>query len=256
MEYRLFVYGSLRRGEINHGFMGSSRCEAFLAWLPGVLYDTGRGYPAMAEGKGDVAAGTGIVCGEIYRIDEETLARIDDLEEYYGPGDPRNVYERVERTARTDRGETDVLVYISDRLRSGPEVPFGEWKLYRMTKRSTLLYFDYGGCPDDERIPMAGKAHGFRDVVGKATVYGCRVRLARHASGKARADMVETGGVTEGVLYRIPVEAVEGDLCRREEVRKGIYRPAVVPVTLDGRETLDALTFVMAEKQPEIAHRR
>ena len=248
MEHLLFVYGTLRRGEINHALLGSSRCESFLAVMPGSLYDTGRGYPAMAEGKGE-AAGAGIVCGEIYRVDEETLARIDDLEDYYGPGDPRNLYERVERTARTDRGETDVLVYVSDKLRAGPEIPFGEWKLYRMAKKPALPYFVYDGCMEDGPIKMA-------DVIGRGAVYGCRVRFTRHVSGGVRADMVETGGVTQGILYRIPVEALEEGLYRREEVRTGICRPAVVPVTLDSGEVADALTFVAAEKQPETAPKK
>jgi|GEM_PF-1033786 len=50
MEYRLFVYGTLRREEINHGLLGASRCESLLAWVAGSLVDTGRGYPAMTEG--------------------------------------------------------------------------------------------------------------------------------------------------------------------------------------------------------------
>lgn len=256
MEYRLFVYGSLRRGEFNHGLLGASKCEALLATLPGSLYDTGRGYPAMAEGEGGAAAQAGIVCGEIYRIDEETLARVDDLEDYYGPGDPRNLYERVKRTARTDRGEADVLVYVSDRLRAGPEIAFGEWKLYRMMKKPALLYFDYGGCMDDERTHMAGKAQWLGEVVGKGTVYGCQVRFIRHASDEIRADMVETGGATEGTLYRVPVEALEEVLYRREEARMDIYRPAVVPVTLGSGEIVDALAFVAAGKQPETANRK
>jgi len=250
MEHLLFVYGTLRRGEINHALLGSSRCESFLAVMPGSLYDTGRGYPAMAEGKGE-AAGAGIVCGEIYRVDEETLARIDDLEDYYGPGDPRNLYERVEMKARTDRGEMDVLAYVSDRFRDGAAICFGDWKLHRMLRESHVLYFAYGICMDDERFKKAGVADWFRDMVGRGTVHGCNLQFTRQSSDGGRADMVETGGVTEGKLYRIPVEALEGYLYGREGVRLGIYRPAVVPVRLDSGA--DALTFVVVDKRPETA---
>ena len=81
MEHRLFVYGTLRRGERNHGLLGSSRCEAFLARAPGVLVDTGLGFPAMKETGASSGETPGMVCGEIYRVDEATLARIDILED-------------------------------------------------------------------------------------------------------------------------------------------------------------------------------
>jgi len=253
MEHRLFVYGTLRRGERNHGLLGSSRCEAFLARAPGVLVDTGLGFPAMKEMGASSGETPGMVCGEIYRVDKATLARIDILEDYHGPGDPRNLYERVEMKARTDRGEMDVLAYVSDRFRDGAAICFGDWKLHRMLREPHVLYFAYGSCMDDERFKKAGVADWFRDMVGRGTVHGCNLQFTRQASDGGRADMVETGGVTEGKLYRIPVEALEGYLYGREGVRLGIYRPAVVPVRLDSGETADALTFVVVDKRPETA---
>jgi len=124
--HNLFVYGTLRRGEFYHGLLGASRLVASPAWVRGVLADTGRGYPAMRDGEGEV-------CGEIYAVDDETLSRIDKLEDYYGPGDPRNLYERVTRRARTGRGETDVLVYVSGRFADAPVIPSGDWVRYRET---------------------------------------------------------------------------------------------------------------------------
>jgi len=217
MEYRLFVYGTLRRGEVNHGLLGASRCQSLLAWVPGSLVDTGQGYPAMTEGPG-------LACGEIYRIGGETLARTDVLEDYYGPGDPRNLYERVETIAWTDRGETRVLVYVSDRFPSGAAIPFGDWKLYRMTREPGVLWFAHdGSCLDG--AGLAGDDAAER--IGKGTVFGW-------------------GGMenTEGTLYRVPAEALKRHLDRLEGAGSMMCRPAVVPVTVDHRETVDAVTWV------------
>jgi len=118
--HRLFVYGTLRRGEANHGLLQSARCLFRQARAKGVLVDTGSGYPAMREGDGDVV-------GELYEVDDETLGRTDELEDYFGPGDPRNLYERVLRPVRTEAGEMDAWVYVSDRFGASPVIPSGDW---------------------------------------------------------------------------------------------------------------------------------
>lgn len=71
----LFVYGTLRRGGVNAitklypdaEFVGDASVD-------GMLYDMG-GYPAL------VLAGDGArILGEVYRIDETTLASLDEFE--------------------------------------------------------------------------------------------------------------------------------------------------------------------------------
>jgi cation transport regulator ChaC len=82
-------------------------------------------------------------------------------------------------------------------------------------------------------------------------VEGFSLQFTRKCSDGGRADLVESGGVTEGKLYRIPLAAFEGYLCQREGVAAGIYRPVVVPVHgMDGTIE-DALTFVVVEKGEE-----
>jgi gamma-glutamylaminecyclotransferase len=71
---RLFVYGTLLRGEPNAGWLSGARflgpCSTRAAFT---LIDLGP-YPAMT------AAGDGVVHGELYEIDAATLARLDDFE--------------------------------------------------------------------------------------------------------------------------------------------------------------------------------
>jgi gamma-glutamylcyclotransferase (GGCT)/AIG2-like uncharacterized protein YtfP len=73
---RVFVYGTLLRGLRNHHllagatFAGPARTERRYT-----LYDMG-GYPALVEG------GATSVTGEIWEVDEATLAALDRLEQH------------------------------------------------------------------------------------------------------------------------------------------------------------------------------
>src|SRR5699024_11269829 len=60
---------SLRRGERYHLLLAESKVEALQAWTKGELIDTGWGYPGLMEGEDRVY-------GELYRVDEKTLARL------------------------------------------------------------------------------------------------------------------------------------------------------------------------------------
>jgi gamma-glutamylcyclotransferase (GGCT)/AIG2-like uncharacterized protein YtfP len=101
---RFFVYGTLLPGEPNHGLFlaGRTRSEEPGRLSGAVLYD-GPGYPYAVEERG------GVVHGELVTVLPqdygELLADLDRLEEYT-PGDPRNLYERVEREVH--RVECDV----------------------------------------------------------------------------------------------------------------------------------------------------
>jgi gamma-glutamylcyclotransferase (GGCT)/AIG2-like uncharacterized protein YtfP len=70
----IFVYGSLKRGESNHRLLARARFLGRAHTAPFFeLYDLGA-FPAM------VAGGFTSVAGELYEVDEETLAAIDRLE--------------------------------------------------------------------------------------------------------------------------------------------------------------------------------
>lgn len=73
---RVFVYGTLRRGQPNHPllrgatFLGGHCTEAAFT-----MVDLGT-YPGVVEG------GTTSITGEVYRVDRATLGRLDRLEAY------------------------------------------------------------------------------------------------------------------------------------------------------------------------------
>ncbi|WSQ09034.1 gamma-glutamylcyclotransferase [Streptomyces sp. NBC_01231] len=95
-----FVYGTLRPGEPNHDLFlrGRTRSEEPGRLNGAVLYE-GPGYPYAVEERG------GVVYGEVVTALPEAygelLVALDRLEEYV-PGDPRNLYERVEREVVLD----------------------------------------------------------------------------------------------------------------------------------------------------------
>jgi gamma-glutamylcyclotransferase (GGCT)/AIG2-like uncharacterized protein YtfP len=84
----LFVYGSCKRGRHNHGvlagqrFVAAARTEALYR-----LHDCGP-YPCLV----DAPEGGRPVLGEVYEVDAEALARLDELEgapDYYRRGPVR-----------------------------------------------------------------------------------------------------------------------------------------------------------------------
>ncbi|WP_371580395.1 gamma-glutamylcyclotransferase family protein [Streptomyces sp. NBC_01314] len=133
-----FVYGTLRPGEHNHDLFlrGRTRAEEPARMRGMALYD-GPGYPYAVE-----ETGGGAVSGELVtaRPDSyaELLRTLDELEEY-APGDPANLYERVERAAALGDGTVvRAWVYVAAPsvaagLRAGGKlIEGGDWRGRRL----------------------------------------------------------------------------------------------------------------------------
>lgn len=101
-----FVYGTLQTGYTNHANVVRGRLDSvaparisggevfhFPAGYPG-LYETPEAVDNVVIGQLITAATT---TPEELGIYYELLEELDALEEFFAPGDPRNVYERVER---------------------------------------------------------------------------------------------------------------------------------------------------------------
>jgi gamma-glutamylaminecyclotransferase len=71
---RVFVYGTLLAGECNHRHLVNARLVAEVKTEPAFrLYDLGP-FPGL------VAVGSDAVIGEVYEVEEPTLAMLDQLE--------------------------------------------------------------------------------------------------------------------------------------------------------------------------------
>jgi gamma-glutamylcyclotransferase (GGCT)/AIG2-like uncharacterized protein YtfP len=107
--HTLFVYGTLKRGEINHGLLAPHACSIEPASIRGLLYDTGD-FPALAEGDGRVQ-------GELVSLDpdrvHEVIAVIDRLEGCIPGQDDRSLYRRrIVSAAREDGVERPAYAYF------------------------------------------------------------------------------------------------------------------------------------------------
>ncbi|MEU6951116.1 gamma-glutamylcyclotransferase family protein [Streptomyces sp. NPDC045714] len=94
-ELPFFVYGTLLPGEPNHDlFLRGRTAGERSAVLPRALLYEGPGYPYAISGHGRVHGTLLVAAPGVYG---ELLGLLDHLEEFLGPGHPRNLYERVVR---------------------------------------------------------------------------------------------------------------------------------------------------------------
>jgi gamma-glutamylaminecyclotransferase len=126
-QHLVFVYGTLREEEVNHDLLVRARFVAEARTEPCFdLFDLGA-FPAMSTG-GETA-----VLGEVYAVDDATLARLDRLE-----GHP-SFYQRTR--IRLDDGR-EVQTYLMDRARMRGRVLIasGDWRAHHARER---------GAPDE-----------------------------------------------------------------------------------------------------------
>lgn len=109
---RVFVYGTLRRGEPNHWLLQGSRFLGEHRAGPGfVMVDLGTCPGVIPDGEGSVQ-------GEVYRVDGKTLRRLDRLEAY------PVVYTREE--IETPFGRAWIYLHRHARGRTGV-IASGDW---------------------------------------------------------------------------------------------------------------------------------
>lgn len=116
MTNRVFVYGTLRRGEHNHRLLESARFVGEGHTPPSfTLRDLGA-YPALVDG------GSTRVVGEIYEVEGVTLSALDRLEDH-----PR-LYRR-EQIALDDGERVEAYLLPADRAWGRfQNIESGDWR--------------------------------------------------------------------------------------------------------------------------------
>lgn len=118
MTTRVFTYGTLMRGELNHALLGSSpfvRTARTEPWFELVSLGS---FPAMVRG------GEASVVGEVYEVDCGTLAELDALE-----GHPD--FYRRERVGLEGGEEMDAYLLEPEQAASAPRIACGDWTAWR-----------------------------------------------------------------------------------------------------------------------------
>jgi gamma-glutamylaminecyclotransferase len=111
----VFVYGTLKRGGGNHGYLAGQRFVAAAATRPDYRLYSFNGYPGMIR----APAGAGFaIPGEIWRVDRACLARLDEME-----GVAEGLYERAEAALQPPHDRPGIQTYLYLRSTDGrPEI--------------------------------------------------------------------------------------------------------------------------------------
>lgn len=112
---KLFVYGTLLRGERAHHLLAGARFVAEVQTQAAFeLVEMDGGYPALVAGGGTA------VSGEIYEIDERLVPLLDDFED---------VPELYRRSLRTVGGHECWVYELPSRHATGrPRIASGDWR--------------------------------------------------------------------------------------------------------------------------------
>ncbi|MBB2916694.1 conserved hypothetical protein [Cupriavidus taiwanensis] len=131
---RVFVYGTLRAGEVNdlnaaarrHGIAAPTLLGT--GTVAGRLYDFGT-YPGLV-----LDAGGGPVVGDIYEIADALLPVLDEIEEVY-PGQA-TLFVREEQAVQHNGQPVACLLYpVADAAAAAlPRIDSGDWVAYRRAR--------------------------------------------------------------------------------------------------------------------------
>lgn len=134
---KVFVYGSLMENFFNYDkYLVGKVLKRQPAKVRGKLYHlVNKGYPAMIKGND-------VVYGELIEVAdwENNVKDLDDLENYYGEGNPNNEYNRVliEVEVLEDNSKEVAFTYMynckeEQELKNELYLPNGNWRLYKET---------------------------------------------------------------------------------------------------------------------------
>lgn len=251
MNRKVFVYGTLKKGEANHRLIEAFVKSITPATTRGWLFDLGP-YPAMVEGHG-------FVHGELVEFHPDDVARafevMDWLEGVSSTG--HGLYDRVKIECWTDSKELIscysyvMLEALKEQLSYTSElISDGVWPFSR--EPLTCFYVAYGSCMSRSSF---SKTVSTFDFIGAVSIPDSRVGFTHYSRikwGGGVADLLPAEGQTaEGVLYRIPIDQVPSvDAREGADLDRPIYRRIPITVYRD-QIPIAAFTYEVINKRSE-----
>lgn len=107
----LFVYGSLKRGQVNHRQLGQARFVADMRTVARFALRLIDGYPALVPGERSIR-------GELHRLNQEQWAGLDEFE---GDGYRRALIELIDGS--------HAVTYLARQANTGVLLDADEWPM-------------------------------------------------------------------------------------------------------------------------------
>jgi gamma-glutamylcyclotransferase (GGCT)/AIG2-like uncharacterized protein YtfP len=126
----VFVYGTLRMDGQYHDFLSDATLVLKQCYLYGRMFDTGSGYPAIT------LEPHYRIYGELYEVNNDTLALLDQLEDYESLGKD-NLYNRVIQKVYVGGKAYQAFVYVYASVQACTqfdEIISGDWITYHYNK--------------------------------------------------------------------------------------------------------------------------
>lgn len=182
MLHRVFVYGTLRKGEGNHQRYLDGLAMTPARTAPGWGMASLGAYPAIYP-----AEFPGVVVGEVYEVDDARLEHLDRLEGYVPGG--RGMYDR-EEIALEDGTEAWAYFMPLERVEDWTAIPSGDWKAWRVAQQAKYAHLGEDPEPQDDGPNCECKYCGtaFRGEPGENDCGACPLRSdedqERYAAGQ------------------------------------------------------------------------
>lgn len=117
---KIFVYGTLKTGQVNHHFLcgprGGSRTAPIAATAPGMVLHAGPDYPFAIRGQGQVL-------GEVYTITDAVFRKLDELENH-----PHDYHREITPVILANNQRILAWIYLHQRAYYYPKIATGNWQ--------------------------------------------------------------------------------------------------------------------------------
>ena len=249
MQNLLFVYGTLRQNYGNHGFLKNAHFLGEAKTQDKFVMHCRGSIPFVSESQA-----ISQIVGEVYEVDDNNLAAIDQLEGCYPKRDDSGEFESSSWYTRKQvaiqfgggNNATYIWMYFNEQETQHPIISTGDYKDREamLHRQDRVWYFAYGSNMDFDQM-MSRNAPFTKRVRG--VIHGHRLvfnKISGKYPGHGVANVVaEWGYDVVGVLYEVDrpgIEALDGF----EGVRGGHYIRTEMMVQLNDGTAVNAYVYV------------